>query len=101
MILELAILNVIPDKTTEFETSFELAQKIISVQSGYLGHQLQQNLEVPNQYILLVQWENLEDHTVGFRESEAYQSWKKMLHHFYAPFPVVEHYVLKMGHTLK
>jgi len=101
MILELAILNVIPEKTAEFEASFKKAQEIISSLNGYLGHQLRQCLEVPNRYMLLVQWEKLEDHTIGFRQSPAYQEWKKLLHHYYSPFPVVEHYMLKYDHMLK
>jgi heme-degrading monooxygenase HmoA len=60
--------------------------------NGYLGHQLQKCLEVPNRYILLVRWSKLEDHIIGFRESASYLTWKKLLHHFYDPFPVVEHY---------
>ena len=95
MVLEVAILEVIPGKTVEFEASFQKAQEIISSTNGWLGHQLQQCLEVPNRYILLVQWRHLEDHIVGFRESEAYQEWKKLLHHYYSPFPVVEHYSMK------
>lgn len=101
MILELAILNVIPEKTAEFEASFEKARKIISSMKGYLGHQLHQNLDVPNRYILLVRWGKLEDHTIGFRESPAYSVWKKLLHHYYSPFPVVEHYILKQDHFSK
>jgi heme-degrading monooxygenase HmoA len=97
MILEVAILNVIPEKTTEFEACFERAQDIISSMKGWLGHELQQCMEVPNRYILLVKWEKLEDHTIGFRESTEYQEWKKLLHHFYFPYPVVEHYSLKSG----
>ena len=46
-----------------------------------------------SRYILLVNWQTLEDHTVGFRESEQYQEWRRLLHHFYDPFPEVEHYV--------
>ena len=95
MILEVAILDVIPDKTSEFELSFETAQEIISTMNGWQGHQLQKCLEVPNRYILLVRWEKLEDHTIGFRGSAAYLAWKQLLHHYYSPFPVVEHYVLK------
>ncbi|WP_281238606.1 hypothetical protein [Flavobacterium praedii] len=34
----------------------------------------------------------MENHTIGFRESEAYLEWKKLLHHYYNPFPIVEHY---------
>lgn len=98
MILEVAILNVIPEKTAEFEASFELAQKIIPGMNGYRGHQLQQSLENPNRYILLVRWEKLQDHTIGFRESSGYLDWKRLLHHFYSPFPVVEHYTIKYDH---
>jgi heme-degrading monooxygenase HmoA len=45
-----------------------------------------------NKYLLLVEWENLEAHTIGFRESEVYQEWKKMLHNYYEPFPIVEYF---------
>ena len=95
MILEVAILDVIPDKTAEFEVNFQKAQEIISSMSGWLGHQLQQCLEVPNRYILLVRWQQVDDHIIGFRESDSYLEWKKLLHHFYSPFPVVEHYFMK------
>jgi heme-degrading monooxygenase HmoA len=95
MILEVALLHVIPEKTAEFELAFENAQQIISSMEGYLDHQLQQCMERPNRYILLVNWKNLEDHVIGFRESPDYQQWKKLLHHFYDPFPEVEHYQLK------
>jgi heme-degrading monooxygenase HmoA len=100
MILEFAVLNVIPEKTLEFEAGFEKAQKIISSMHGYLGHQLHQNLDMPNRYILMVRWEKLEDHTIGFRKSTEYLEWKKLLHHFYSPFPEVTHYILKYDHFL-
>ena len=61
---------------------------------GYISHQIQRCLEKENRYILLVHWEKLEDHTLGFRGSEQYKQWKKLLHHFYDPFPTVEHYQL-------
>jgi heme-degrading monooxygenase HmoA len=92
MILEAAILNVIPEQTEEFEASFRKASKIIASSDGYIKHELQRCLEKENQYILLVHWQSLEDHTVGFRGSEPYQEWKRLLHHYYDPFPMVEHY---------
>jgi heme-degrading monooxygenase HmoA len=92
MILEVATLDVKPGETAEFEVAFEKAQNIISSMNGYSSHQLQKCLENPNRYILLVNWQTLEDHTVGFRGSEKYQEWRAMLHHFYDPFPTVEHY---------
>ncbi len=92
MILEVAHLQIIPDKATDFEQAFARAQHIISAMPGYLGHQLQRALDDPHHYRLLVQWERLEDHTRGFRGSPRYQEWKALLHHFYDPFPRVEHF---------
>ena len=97
MILEVAILNVIPGRDAEFEAVFRSAQRIISSMRGYRSHELRRCLEAGNRYILLVNWDKLEDHTIGFRGSPGYQKWKQMLHHFYDPFPVVEHYTTVPG----
>jgi heme-degrading monooxygenase HmoA len=92
MILEVAILNVKPEQTQAFEAAFASAQDIIAAMAGYISHDLQRCLEVPSRYILLVQWATLEAHTQGFRASKEYVRWKALLHHFYDPFPTVEHY---------
>ena len=92
MVTEIALLNIRPGKAEEFLDAFAEAQQIIEKMNGYLKHELQECIEEENKYILIVHWQNLEDHTVGFRESIKYQEWKKILHHFYDPFPIVEHY---------
>jgi heme-degrading monooxygenase HmoA len=92
MILEAAMLNVKAGREEEFETAFRSASRIIASMSGYLSHELHRCLEVRGKYLLLVRWERLEDHTVGFRGSPEYQEWKTLLHHFYEPFPIVEHF---------
>ena len=97
MVLEFAILDVKPGRSHEFEDAFIQAQEIISSMTGYVSHQLQKCVENPNRYILLVNWQTLEDHTQGFRRSTAYQEWRRLLHHFYDPFPEVEHYELVAG----
>jgi heme-degrading monooxygenase HmoA len=92
VILEVAILDVKPNQEAEFEKAFAKAQALIARIPGYLSHQLQRCLEQRNRYILLVHWQSLEDHTVGFRNSLEYQEWKSLLHHFYHPFPTVQHF---------
>ncbi|WP_444994628.1 antibiotic biosynthesis monooxygenase family protein [Aliikangiella sp. IMCC44359] len=92
MILEVAILDIKANQTKAFEMAFAQAQNIITQMPGFISHELKKSLEKHNRYILLVNWETLEDHTIGFRESEEYQEWRKLLHHFYDPFPEVEHY---------
>jgi heme-degrading monooxygenase HmoA len=92
MILEAAMLHVRPGQEAAFEDAFRQASPIIAASPGYGGHELQRCLEAPGKYLLLVRWATLEDHTIGFRGSPPYQEWRRLLHHFYDPFPVVEHF---------
>ena len=92
MVTEIALLHIRKQESNLFKAAFEEAQSIISSMQGYIEHELQKCIEAENKYLLIVRWQTLEDHTEGFRKSEAYNDWKKLLHHFYDPFPVVEHY---------
>ena len=92
MILEAVMLNIKFGEEQDFERAFKEASSIISSMNGYLSHELHRCLEVKGKYLLLVRWQTLEDHTIGFRESPNYQEWKRLLHHFYDPFPTVEHF---------
>jgi heme-degrading monooxygenase HmoA len=92
MILELAILDVRAGESPAFEAAFAEAKAIIAAMPGFRDLQLQRCLESEDRYVLLVGWDRLEDHTVGFRESPEYQRWRALLHQFYEPFPIVEHY---------
>lgn len=97
MILEVATLDVKKGREAEFEVAFARAQVIISSMKGYIAHQLQRCVENQNRYLLLVQWETLQDHTERFRGSPQYREWKRLLHHFYEPYPTVEHYEFIQG----
>ncbi|HEY8913296.1 antibiotic biosynthesis monooxygenase [Lacisediminihabitans sp.] len=92
MVTEHALLPVIPGKEREFEAAFTEARVIISSMPGFRRLSLSRSLESQSTYLLLVEWERLEDHTIGFRESEQYQQWRALLHRFYDPFPLVEHF---------
>ena len=92
MILEAAQLSVKPGQHDAFEASFREAQRIISSMPGYRSHQLQRCIEREGQYLLLVEWDSVDAHEVGFRKSPRYQEWRRLLHHFYDPFPTVLHY---------
>jgi heme-degrading monooxygenase HmoA len=92
VILEIAQLQVRPGQNVEFEAAFSTAETIISSMPGYLGHELQKCIEQTGHYMLLVRWESVEHHETGFRKSAQYQEWRRLLHHFYDPFPVVLHY---------
>lgn len=92
MILEVALLDVKQGLESAFENDFDLASVHLTGSEGYLSHELQRCVETPNRYVLLVRWTSVEAHTEGFRQSAGYQEWKKLLHHYYDPFPKVEHF---------
>ena len=94
MILEHALLPVVPGREADFEAAFAEAKAIISGMPGFIELRLSRSIETPNEYLLLVQWESVEAHEIGFRGSPEYGRWRELLHRFYEPFPVVEHFAL-------
>ena len=97
VILEVAVLDVRPGQEESFQQDFQRAQRLIQSMEGYCSHELQRSIERRSRFILLVRWETLEDHIEGFRNSPEYQEWKILLHHYYDPFPDVEHYESVLG----
>jgi heme-degrading monooxygenase HmoA len=92
VITEHALLPVIPGQEDAFIETMERAKAIIAASPGFVSLRVERCIERPSCFLLLVQWETLEAHTEGFRGSSAYQEWRSLLHHFYDPFPVVEHF---------
>jgi heme-degrading monooxygenase HmoA len=92
VILEHAVLPVIPGQEAEFIETMDRAKAIIASAPGFLSLRVSRCIEQPGNFLLLIEWETLEAHTGGFRNSDAYQEWRSLLHHFYDPFPVVEHF---------
>ncbi|MGW2396558.1 antibiotic biosynthesis monooxygenase family protein [Kitasatospora sp. NPDC001664] len=94
MILESALLDVRPGQEEAFLAAFAEARPLIAVQRGFRSLELRRCLDQGrgSRFLLQVEWETLEDHTEGFRGSAEYQEWRRLLHHFYEPFPEVEHY---------
>lgn len=92
MILEHAILPVRPGREADFEAAFAEAKPIIASMPGFVDLALSRSIESPNEYLLLVHWESVAAHEVGFRGSPEYERWRALLHGFYDPFPVVEHF---------
>jgi heme-degrading monooxygenase HmoA len=92
MILEHAILSIKPGESAAFEKAMREARALISATPGFQTIEVRPCVETKDRYLLLVWWDTLEAHTEGFRKSERYQPWRDLLHHFYEPFPLVEHY---------
>ena len=92
MILEHALLQVKPGLEADFEKAMREALPLIAASEGFIKLSVRPCIETKGRYLLLVEWRTLEAHTQGFRGSERYGEWKRLLHHFYDPYPLVEHY---------
>ena len=92
MILEMAVLNIRPNEEAAFEAAIKRARPLMAATPGFRTIEVRRCVEVPNRYLLLITWEKIDDHDIGFRQSDRYDEWKTILHHFYDPFPIVEHY---------
>ena len=92
MILEHAILPVVPGREADFEAAFAEALAIIVGMPGFVDLRLSRSVETPSEYLLLVHWATVEAHELGFRGSPGYGRWRELLHGFYEPFPIVEHF---------
>ncbi|MGV2621010.1 antibiotic biosynthesis monooxygenase [Halobacillus sp. ACCC02827] len=92
MITEAVMLHVEKGREQEYEEAFREASTYISSMDGYISHELKRCLEVDGKYLMLIYWQTLEDHTIGFRESDEYKEWSRLLHPFYDPHPTVEHF---------
>ncbi|GAB4210680.1 MAG: antibiotic biosynthesis monooxygenase [Synechococcales cyanobacterium] len=93
MILEVAQLQINPDRDPQiFWEAMATAAPLIARAKGYIQHTVYRCQEVPDRYLLLVQWQSVEDHMVGFRNSADFGEWRRILGPFFAAPPVVEHF---------
>lgn len=91
MIHEIATIAIKPGTEAEFETNVGKALELFKRAQGCEGVELQKGIENPLVYRLWVRWNTLEDHTVAFRESADFQSWRGLVGHCFASPPQVEH----------
>ncbi len=92
MIIEMGVLNVRPGQEAEFQGALRAGRPLIAATPGFISLNVHRCIETPNRYLLLVNWRTLEDHTIGFRKSDRFPKWRELLHHFYDPPPVIEHF---------
>jgi heme-degrading monooxygenase HmoA len=92
MIIEFVLITIRSGGERQFEAVFPTAVQFLAGSKGYVSHELRRSIESPNRYALTVQWQTLEDHTVGFRESPAFAQWRAHIGPFFDTPPVVEHF---------
>ncbi len=92
MILEHADIRIDPARAADFEAAIlHGVQTVISPAKGFRGFKVNRSIESPGRYLLMIYWDTLEDHTVGFRGSDAFTQWRAIVGPFFVQPPVVEH----------
>ena len=93
MILETALIHVIPGKEAEFIAAVESkGMAILERAEGFLGLDISQGVERPSTIMLALLWETLEDHTEKFRGGPLFTDWRSVISPFFSQPPHVEHW---------
>lgn len=91
VVYEMAHISVQAGKNAEFEAAVAEALPLFHRARGCSGVELQRSVEEPNQYVLVVQWDTVEDHMVHFRESADFQTWRGLVGPYFEKPPIVGH----------
>jgi heme-degrading monooxygenase HmoA len=95
MILEIADIRIQPGKQVEFDAAIQRAiATVITQAKGFRGYKVQKGIETPERYVLMIFWDTLENHTVDFRQSQAFVEWRAIVGPYFAAPPTVEHFTL-------
>jgi heme-degrading monooxygenase HmoA len=95
MILELADIRIKPGTQAEFDAAIKKGvDSVVAKAKGFMGYKVNKGIESPERYILMIFWQTLENHTVDFRQSPAFQDWRAIVGPYFAGPPVVEHFTL-------
>jgi heme-degrading monooxygenase HmoA len=95
MILEVADIRIQPGQQAAFDEAIQRGLTTVASQAkGYRGYKVNKSIESPERYLLMIFWDTLEDHTVGFRQGPLFAPWRAIVGPFFAAPPVVEHFTL-------
>ena len=94
MIIETAQIEIQPGQNEQFLAALDEAKKLLHSAKGFNGIYVHHGVERPNVFLLALEWDTLEDHTVGFRESDLFVQWRALIGPFFANPPTVEHWEL-------
>ncbi len=92
MVLEHAVITVREGASEAFEAALDRPGRSSPAPPGSVSLSLHRGRGGPDRYLLLVEWETLEDHMVGFRESERFTQWRALIGPFFESPPLVDHF---------
>ena len=93
MVLEVAVFNIVPGQEAEFAAAYAEAREMLVSTPGFHSARMTRGIESPSRFVLLVEWDSLDAHTVNFRRSERFQTWRGLLSPHFDGQPSTEHFL--------
>jgi len=92
MVLEVAEIKVTPGQEDAFKEAYRSARELVKVSPGLRTMRMTQGVESPSRFVLLIEWDSVEAHEQGFRETDRYVKWREAIGPYFAQPPLVEHF---------
>jgi heme-degrading monooxygenase HmoA len=93
MILEVADIRIRPGEQQAFDAAIVLGvETVIARAEGFRGWRVLKGIESAERYLLTIEWDTVQSHTVDFRSSAAFADWRAIVGPFFAGPPQVEHF---------
>ena len=95
MILEVADIRIRPGEQAAFDEAIQRGiTTVIGKAQGFRGWKVNKGIESPERYLLMIFWDTLDAHMVGFRQGPLFAQWRAIVGPFFAQPPQVEHFTL-------
>lgn len=92
MVLEIARLKIRDDAVDAFAAGIQTGKDVIGSQPGCGSVRLLRCAEDPQQFLLFVEWEDIDRH-MNFRQSEDFMRYRSTVQHTFAEEPSYLHYI--------
>jgi heme-degrading monooxygenase HmoA len=91
MVLEIALIDVLPGHGADFEAGYASARSALAESPGLRSIRMTHGVETPTRFVLLIEWDSLAAHQ-EFRDSDRFPIWRAGIGPHFAQPPHVEHF---------
>ncbi|MDA1360328.1 antibiotic biosynthesis monooxygenase [Glycomyces luteolus] len=91
MVLEVAEIKITPGQEDAFKEAYRAAREFVKVSPGLRSMRMTQGVETPSRFVLLIEWDSVQAHEEGFRETDRFPKWREAIGPYFAQPPHVEH----------
>jgi heme-degrading monooxygenase HmoA len=92
MVLEVALIDVVPGREDEFAAAYGKAREILTGTEGFRSVRMTRGIESPSRFVLLVEWDSVDAHLDNFRATERFTAWRGLIGPYFDGAPRVEHF---------